>query len=677
MRRTPRSNLVLLTLALCGTAAGQDQPADPAADGGPVIVGTPRESWSSFDLTKLDAAIEFRWQYRNDVLKQDGQPDQTTRETRYRETVDLSTQAAIGHKNLIELTGALQLGLEDVYSKITPGGVDDHERDTVDLYDLSALLFGASDLPTTIYARREQSRLDRAFAATIDEVVTEQGVESRFQTEASSTSIRFYHREDQLKGAAAGVDTSVRQNSLALNSGIRLSDRQKLDIGYTFDDISEQQAGGYTDSYGRHDASLVHTYTFDDEARPDELRSSLRVFDQSGLQSQDHVRWDELLTLRHTDRLETRYSAVLDSLTIRGQEQQLSRGEASVRYRLFDSLTSVGALGGQHLDAPGGFTSDDLFANGSLDYTKKVPKGRLDAALGAGFNAQSNSERGSALSVSNEAYTFTDAFPVILPRRNIVAGSIVVTPPGGFPVYQEGLDYTVQVFPDHAEIRGVVGGALVNGQTILVSYDVGPEGASDIATTTTTASVRYSITEGWLDGIAFYSTLRTVGHSVSAKDPSLYRLDDVTDLLLGVEYRFAEFDLKYEFNNHDSTFDPYTVHRLQALYTLPLAVGSSVNAELTREMIDFSSQDNSVVFDRASLRWNYRMNRALDFTARLEYRNEDSTLNGESRGFEQSIGFSYHRAQTTIYGNLRNALLDGPASSQTTQFLELGIRRTF
>lgn len=677
MRRTTRPCLILLTYALAGAAAGQDQPQDPGADGGPVIVGTPRESWTSFELEKLDAAIEFRWQYQNDVLKQNGQPDQKSRETRYRELVDLSTQAAIGHKNLVELTGSLQLGIEDIFFKNDLDGSDGHERDVVNLYNLNALLFGSSALPTNIYARREQSRLDRPFAATINETLTEEGLETSYQTDRSSTSIRVFHREDELKDNAGIINTNVQQNSLALNSGIRLTDRQKLDIGYTFDDISEDQAGGYADAYGRHDASLVHTYTFGEEARPDELRSSLRVFDQSGVQSQDHVRWDEVLTLRHTDRLETRYNAVLDSLTIRGQEQQLSRGEASVRYRLFDSLTSVATIGGQHLAAPEGFTSDDLFLNGSVDYTKKLPRGRLDAAVGAGFNAQSNSERGSSLSVSNEPYTFTDAFPVILPRRNIVAGSIVVTPPGGFPVYQEGLDYTVQVFPDHAEIRGVVGGALVNGQTILVSYDVGPEGASDISTATTTASVRYTITEGWLDGIAFYSTLRTVGHSVSASDPSLYRLDDVTDLLLGVQYRLAELDLKYEYNNHDSTFDPYTVHRLQALYTLPLGIGSSLNAELTREMIDFTRQDNSVTFDRGSLRWNYRMNQSLDVHARLEYRNEDSTLNGESRGFDQTLGATFRRAQTTIYGNIRNSFLDGPASEQTTQFLEFGIRRTF
>lgn len=629
------------------------------------------------ELIRLESAVEFRYQYQQDKLRQEGQADQNNRETRYRELLDLSGEMAFGHRNLVDLTGSIQLGLEDIQTRSDTDQFYGHESDFVNLYDLNALVLGTSWAPTNVFARREQSLLDRPFAGTIDETTTEEGIGTRIQSSVAPTSVQYLHREDRIKGDFGAIDSVVNQDTLTLQSAITLTPNQRVDATYTFDRISESAAGGYTDSYDRHDVNLVHTATFGDENRPHELRSSLRLYDQSGKQSQDHLRWDELLTLRHSDRLETRYALTVDTQKVRDETQQLTRGEASVRYHLFDSLTSVGSVGAQRVSSPGGFTSDDVFVNGELDYTKSVPYGRLDATVGLSYDQQTNSDRGSTQHIVNENYTFIDGLPVVIPRRNIVPGSVVITPTVGFPVYQEGLDYTLSLFTDHAEVRGIVGGGFVNGQTLLISYDVGPEAGSDIDTTSTNVSVRYSITEGWLDGAAVYGVYRTVGHSVRANDPSQFTLDDVKDLLLGVEYRFAEFDLKYEYNNHDSTLSPYTINRFQGIYALPLGPSSALNVQLTREIIDFTNENNRVTFDRGTLRWNERLSQVLDLEARLEYRNEDSSLNGRTEGFDQTLGLTWHKRQTTVFTSVRNSFLDGPGTHQTSQFLQFGIRRTF
>lgn len=671
-----RVQLLILSLAtLTGMAAGQ-QVGTQDVDG-PVVVGTPRESWKTLEIMKLDTSAEFRWQTQRDTLRQNGQPTKRDRESRYRELLDISGELAIGHRNLLDITGTVQLGREDIYTDSETDQYFGHEKDFVTLYDINALVMGISSLPTNVFFRRQQSLLDRAFAATINESTTEHGVATRYQLGSISATMQYLHRDTQLKGDFGNIDSKVQQDTFTLQSGVTLTADQKIDIGYTFDKISENQAGGTSDAYNRHDANLVHTYSFGGDAKSHELRSSVRLYNQSGKQTQDHLRWDETLTLRHSDRFETRYNLAVDSLSIRNEEQRMTRGDASAKYRLFDSLTSVGSIGAQRLDARGGATSTDLFINGHLDYTKQVPLGRLDAAVGGSFNTQNNSERGDSLHISNESYTFSDGFPIILPRRNIIIGSIIITPVSGFPAYQEGVDYTVSTFSDHGEIRGVVGGAFVNGQTILVSYDIGPEPGSDIDTNTTTISIRYTLTEGALKGMAFYSTFRTVGHSVRTSQPDLFSLDDVKDLLLGVDYRFSQYDLKYEYNDHDSRFDPYKVHRVQALYTQPMGPGSSINAEISRELIDFARQNNRVTFDRAALRWNERLNPSLDFNARLEYRNEDSSLNGHSQGFDQIVGLAWKKRQTTVYASIRNSFLTGPGSKQTSQAIQFNIRRAF
>ena len=676
MRCSRLQSLLLAGLCLTARAEGRQQAGATDPDG-PVVVGTPRDSWKSVELLKLESAAEFRWQYQKDKLKQNGQPTQKNTETRYRELLDLTTEIAIGHRNLLDLTGTVQLGREDIYTHSETDQFFGHEKDFINLYDVNAAILSTSSLPTNVFLRRDQSLLDRAFSSSINETITEEGIGTRYQSGGLSTSVQYTHRDDRLKGNLGTIDSRTKQDSLNIQSGITLTPSQKLDINYTFDSISDSQVGGYADAYDRHDANVVHTYTFGGDGKPNELRSSARLYSQTGKQSQDHLRWDEVLTLRHTSRFETRYNLAVDDVSIKGQDQRLMRADASAKYRLFESLTSTGTLGGQRLDAPGGATSDDIFVNGQLDYTKKVPLGRLDASVGASLDAQSNSARGQTLHVSGESYTFHDGFPIILPRRNIISGSVIITPVAGFPVYQEGSDYTLSLFADHGEIRGVVGGAFVNGQQVLVSYDVGPEPGSDIDTNTTSISVRYTFTEGALNGLAFYSTIRTVGHSIRTKYPEQFSLDDVKDLLLGTEYRYSDYTVKYEYNNHDSKFDPYIVNRLQGIYSLAMGPGSTLSAEISREIIDFAAQNNQVTFDHASLHWNERLNATLDLNARFEFRNEKSTVNGRTEGFDQTIGLTWRKRQTTIYGSIRNSFLNGPGSRQTSQALQFNIRRAF
>ncbi|MBL8747077.1 MAG: hypothetical protein JNK58_12075 [Phycisphaerae bacterium] len=668
---------VLGVLALAAEVCAQPAPGDAGEDGGPVVVGTSRESWTGFELERLDAALEFRMEYQDDRLRQKGQREERTRELRLRELLNLSGEAVIGHRNLFDLTGTVQLGYEDIDTESSLDDLDGRESNFVNLYDLSGLLLGTSAAPTTIYARREQSLLDRPFAGTIDQIVMEEGINTRIQSAVAPTSLLYFHRDESLTGDFGDIDTDVSQDTFSFQNALVINDAQRLETIYTFDHISESQAGGYFDEYDRHDANVVHTLRFGEELQPHELRSSLRYYGQSGRQDRQDLRLDELLTLRHTDRLESRYNLTHDARTVRGESQSLTRGEASVKHRLFDSLTTVGRAGGQHFEAPGGATSNSEFISGQVDYTKKVPYGRLELAGGLAFDAQQNSERGSTVQVIDEPHVFIDGFPIILPRRNIVANSIVVTPEAGFPIYQEGFDYTVQVFSDHAEIRGILGGGFVNGQLLRISYDVGPEPGNDIDTFSTNISFRFSITEGWLRGLALYATYRTVDHSVQADNPDEFLLDDLKDLLLGTEYRIGGFEARAEYNDHDSEFDPYNLIRFRAAYSLRINTDSTLVVDASRELIDFRREDNEVTFDRASLRWNSRVDRSLDWNVTLQYRNEDSSRDGQTEALEQVIGLSWHKRQTSVHISFRNAFIDGPGSEQTSQYLQFELKRTF
>ncbi len=672
--RRPHALTVGLAATLTVTGA-HGQPETP--DGGPLIVGTRRESWNNFELESFGAVLDLFGENRVERLKQPDGSTFTDRSDRLRETLDLFGQASIGHKNLLHLTGTVQIGLEERDIRSESTGLFTRESDIVNLYDVSARILGNGPVPLTIYSRRQQSTLDRAFAGTIDDTLTETGAIAEFRSETAPTTIQYFHREHEQNDALGRGTTTVVQDTLTAQSGIRLADGQRLDINYTFDRIEETQADSFADSYDRHDANIIHTLDFGGETRPHQLRSSLRLYDQSGSFSQQNLRLDELLLLRHTDRLETRYNVTVDQQQRGGQEQRLYRGEASIRHHLFDSLTSTASIGAQRLEAPEDFGSDELFVSGGLDYTKLVPKGRFDASAGASYNSQHNSARGGTISVFNEPHLFNDPFPIVLSRRNIVPGSIVVTPIGGFPSFVEGFDYTVRIFPDRAELRIPPGSAIEDGQTVLASYDIGPEPESDIDTTGTSFAFRYSLTEGALTGLGVYTNYRTLDQSINTANPGLFVLDDVRTLVVGVEYVRAGFDVSLEHESRDSTVDPFEANRLQALYQQALGRDSAVSLQYTHEEIDYSIQSNRVTFDRLTARWNQRFDDDLDVNARLEYRNERNELSGNSEGFDQILGFTWHRGQTTVYGSVRNGFLNGEGADSTSQRFQIGIRRAF
>lgn len=676
MRRIRTYLVAIGTAALATAPAALAQVQVESQPDGPVVIGERKQDFKNFELESLQAAIEFYSQFRNDRQTQPGQPAIDDKETTLRETLDISGQASIGHRNLLDLSFSANLGLEDVWQDSDTFKVyGAHDTNFVNLYNISGLILGNGPVPLTVYSRREESLQAPAFTGSVDNVLTESGVIAQIQSERAPTTLQYFHRETDQNGQFGLFDFNVIEDNASIQSGIRIATNQRLDITYTFDHIQESQPD-FSDDYDTHDGNFVHTLNFGEE-NLDQLRSSLRFYSQTGEADTTDARWDEFLILRHNEHLETRYNFSADDQSARGQSQRLLRGDAQIRHWLFDSLISSATVGGGTFDADNA-TTDDMFILGSLDYTKKVYMGRIDSSVSAGYNAQSNSPRGGDVNIVNESHVFNDPFPIILSRRNIVPGSIVITGATGFPTYQEGSDYTVQYFPDRAEVDVIYpGGSIINGQTLLFDYSIGPEPGSDIDTLGTSLSVRYTLTEGALQGLAFYTIYRTQDNWLDTADPSLFQLDDFTDLLYGVEYIRAGLDVKAERETRDSTTNPYDINRLQAIYLNRINRDSDLRLDLTYEQIDYPFENNTVEYLRATGQWDQRFGQELDFNLRLEYRDEQSDLQGDSTAFEQILGFRWRRRQTTVYGSFRNVFVNADVSDTTSQTVEFGIRRAF
>lgn len=671
MRRVPLACACVLT-ACGGRVLAQQAPQDD----GPVVVGEQRPRFKGLELRRWNAGLDFMGQWRREQLEQEGQATLTETESLYRETLTLDGEGSIGHKNLVDWGGSLRLGLEQDFLESDATGTSRDYSAVTAQYDLRALLLGTGPAPTTIYGRRDQADLHQNFGGTTRSTLNEIGAITQIASSWAPTSIQIFHREQDQEDRLGLGGFGTTQDSAVIRSDLRLSGSQRVQIDYTFDHVDQSGGRFIGDTYDQHDANITHWLNFGPQDLSS-LRSMLRFQDRSGAFSEQVVRLEEELRLRHTDRLETRYNLRLENLERAEREQQSARGSAMVRHRLFDSLTSTATVGASWLEVPDLFESSELFVSGSLDYTKRVPYGRLGAGLGLGATRQENGERGTTVTVVNGAFVFNDPFPVTIERRNVVPASIVVRDTARLRVFVNGIDYTVQAFPDRVELRRVIGGAILNGQAVVIDFDIGPEPANEIDTMTASASLRYDISEGALRGLSLYTVYRHLDQSVDAVDPGRFRLDDVRNLKYGAQYRTGSATFIAEREHHESDFAPYDANRLQARYDHRFSRDSLLSLGLSWDQVDYRLNGQSLELYLATARWSQQFGEHLSVSANAEGRLEHHSESADLTGLQVGVEVTYARGQTTIYGSVYTTVLDAGPTDTTSEMLTIGLRRSF
>ena len=647
------------------------------ADGGPVIVGGPAGELTGFTLDRLSLSLDFFYQYRRNHIKSDVEGERTDTEHLARETLSLSSRSFIGHENLVDLSINASLGFEDQFRKSPVEATDGHDSQILTLFDATALILSEGPAPVTVWAFRDQTQLDREFASSIDSTTTEFGASVRTFLNVAPTTIRFFHREQEQNDFGDLVDSRRVQDTLAVQSAWTPTDRQRLTVDYALDLVDERQASGIDDSYERHDATIVHTWQLGPDQR-DSLRSMLRVFDQSGDFENRTVRLNELLRLRHTDTLDSRWDLTLEDRSNGRQDQQQVRGVATLRHKLFDSLlTTLVAGGGQQRVPDVDFTRDEYFGSIDFDYTKRVPYGRLNASATGQYEHIENSTRGGRIDFLGVSRTFNDPFPIVISQRFVIASSIVIRDSAGVQVFAEGLDYTLTVLDDRIEIRRQVGGSIADGQQVLIDYALGPEPASTTDSLGASFGLRYGIQEGALRGLSLYLVYRELNQSVDADRSVVIVANDVRNLRYGAEYAIGDLTLLAEQEHQDSDLAPFDSTRLSARYEQRLGPGSWWNVRATRDEVHYNDTENDVVLNRVIAEWGRRLDRGLDARIRLTFRDEDETLSGHTRGFEQIFELNWRYRQTSVFIGISNAMLEGDHVDSDSQRLAIGFSRSF
>jgi hypothetical protein len=652
----------------CSTAIGQDE--------GSLIIGE-QEKLVPFGLLDWGIAFQAFGRYQTDAVGTDGS---TVRESEwlFREELILDADGYAGHPNLLDLDLNFRLRFEQEDFESDVPGASLRSFDTTFDYDVAGTFLQQSKLPVTLYSVRNQALVSRQFGSTLDSVLFEYGGWAAYQSEVIPTRIQIFHRDQDQSGRGTVGDFNVDQNTVTGNGQILPMPGQAFTWNYTFDSVRQSGSAFVPNDFDRHLGFATYDFSFGPQRR-NHLLATLQIDDVSGSFGFQRFRAEGDLRMYPTRDLDTWLDYRFDRRAQNDVVQTSQTGSALLRHRLFKSLVTSAEFGISHLDIDdvSDFTSDQVFGELIFDYTNRVPYGRVYAQLNLRYSHEDASDRGSPIQITDEPGAFGASGVIVLNRRNIIAGSIVVTDITGIITYALGADYTVQTFPDRTELTRVLGGAIGVNQPLLIDYQIGPEPGGTTDTGGLGTAVRYSINEGLLRGLSFYGNYFDQNETRRSDGGLTLPENDIQDLRVGVDYNIWHLAATAEYQDRRSSLSPFRGYRIEARWVERLGPGSSLTLSTLYQDVDRVNEATRSRLLAVNGQWFQQLTSQLRLGLALTYRDEQNTGGTSSRGFDQYLDLTWTYRQTQVYATLRNSLVDGTGGDTSSQSFLVGFRREF
>lgn len=651
-----------------------------AAENEAIVIGQ-RRYRPTLTLDPFAGSINFTALYSNDRTQGTGD-SQSNSNAVFQQTLELSTGGGVVSRNFLEWKGSLTLGLEEEWNTSSGTGSGGSGNSTsygiVTEYDLSASLLPKSFLPTTYWARRDESFINRTFAALLRSTSTEYGASVTVASPQVPTTLRVYRSETTQSSLNGAPTLRLSQDNVDLTSQWFIDDHQRLSLTYQFTAAQQSDPNNDVVTTDTHRLSIDHVYAFDANNR-DTLTSRLDYYTQEGTYPYERFRIDESLRLHHTDRFETFYNYSYSEQSSETSATSTHSGSAGFQHRLFESLNTVGRVQASQTSQSAGGGSEGYGADISSTYSKRTAIGRLtitgnlgmtDTAYGAGTAPQQ---------IINEPYVFVDPLPIRINRQNIRPDSIVVFNSTGVIRYLEGIDYTVDAQAQFVEIRRVLGGNISNGDSVLISYEVDPQPAYDSGTTFYGIGVRFDFDEAtMLNGLGIYANYYHQEQSLRSRGGILTLIPDNTTVTsVGAEYRIWKLRFIAEQEWRESTISPENSLRFEARYDDRFSNRSALTLTAAQVFTEFPNDNSRADYFLLSARYTYDLTRNLRATLGAEYRNDNDSRFGSTLGLQEQAELRWRFRQTEVYIQVRHSFLDSSGSETQSFLFQTGLTRSF
>ncbi|MBI1827506.1 MAG: hypothetical protein HY287_18040 [Planctomycetes bacterium] len=669
--------LGLLALLLMSCRPPQSNQAPPP-DQEPQTIAP--DATKPIDFTSLRKSLELTVRARDQEQKSKiSGGSQTWKERIYREGVRVETEGYVYHPNFMEFTLSGLFGLlqSDFLSKF-----DDRERTSSDTgtiyeYDFEGSFLKKKEYPGSVYLKRYSSIEPRPFLSSLQTTTDSEGFAWQYVDPKMPTSLQFDMTDVKLDPLDKSESPGEQKNSsFRFDTSYHFTEHNVLSLTFDRRSVSEDP---FALQYDTNDLTLGHRFDFG-ERHEHRLDSELEFYDQTGTFDTKRNRWRETLRLTHSDTLRSWYQFEAMDRTqghlagVAPITEKSILGSGTVEHTLYDSLVSQLFGYAQRQKFDDGLKIERFGVQPSFDYRKKNPWGMLMA--GYQFRAQREERTGADLSfeVNDEPATFNDPDPVVLSNTNVVVSSVFITSQDRLIMYNATSDYRVRRVGDRIEIERVPTGRIADGQTVLIDYFWALAGNLTLDTLTNNFSIR----ENFDFGLQPYYRLRKQDQTLTPADATGVQPDDIKDNTYGVEFRRDLIHFLAEYEDHESTIQPYKAKRLAADLTKRFNRNRTVR--LRARWVDIERTDllgRETKFFTVEGRYREQIGEHLTLEGAALYRKENDNTAGNNKGLDLDFSLEWLIRETELRLTYNFGRFEDDFAENRNQMLYLQFRRRF
>jgi hypothetical protein len=217
-----------------------------------------------------------------------------------------------------------------------------------------------------------------------------------------------------------------------------------------------------------HAADLLSRFTFG-ASRQFQLTNIASFVTQPEFPSRRELRISPDLRWEHSDTLRTFYRYSL--LTSRVEDVDTTNQSATVglNHRLYQSLFTTIDLHGED-NRTTGFALRTYGAAASVSYRKQIPYGSLQLSYAARYDQRDRQAALAQVPVFGERQVLSGTIPVTLTNDQVITSTVVVSNAARTQTFVEGLDYRLILIGVQTRIQRLIGGNILDGETVLVDY---------------------------------------------------------------------------------------------------------------------------------------------------------------------------------------------------------------
>ena len=261
------------------------------------------------------------------------------------------------------------------------------------------------------------------------------------------------------------------QENLQIRASKSFGSRDRSELVYSHNDYLYSYAQLHRTN-NLIDRVAINNNIYLDESRNYNLNSRFTWYDQQGTTSFRRIEVLEGLTFKLPHNLRATANFDLYNLKDPVQIWDQKRGRATIRHKLFESLTSKMFFEYARVNQEASTVHAESDARGGVDlnYSKKIPTGHLNLSYRYYRHHHTTEGISGLLQILNEEQTITDGEVTLLNKPYADVTTVIVKDETGALIYQVNFDYILIDRSGYVEIQRVPGGQIPDNGTVYIDY---------------------------------------------------------------------------------------------------------------------------------------------------------------------------------------------------------------